>query len=217
VRRLYPARNPSSDPSRYASVPTRKPKSTHRRAYVLAVRAGETHRGWFESLRERGLDPCVTRVSESLFQCAFCGARAPAPGGSPELAETHRLALLARGHLGQPTGARMHRRHVAYVDRSRSRHGDPANAVAGKRPHAGALPGVRDSCWEGEEIVLRDLATTFGTAYLTAHRESSRVPVDLDLTGHAPELITVRHPGARMVGPAVSKAITLPRGALAGS
>jgi hypothetical protein len=77
--------------------------------------------------------------------------------------------------------------------------------------------GVRDSCWEGEEIVLRDLATTFRTAYLTARRESSRVVVDLDLTGPAPKGITVRHPGARTVGPAVSKAITLPRGALAGS
>ena len=56
---------------------------------------------------------------------------------------------------------------------------------------------VPDGWWEGQEITLRELPTTFGAVNLRAQREQSRAMVELTLTGPAPEQITFRYPGIK--------------------
>ncbi|MFN5745869.1 MAG: discoidin domain-containing protein [Methylococcaceae bacterium] len=56
---------------------------------------------------------------------------------------------------------------------------------------------VPDSWWAGEGITLNELPSCFGRVSLRARRESSRLTVELKLSGPAPEQIVIRYPGAR--------------------
>lgn len=58
------------------------------------------------------------------------------------------------------------------------------------------LRAVPDAWWDGDGIQLADLPTAFGAVHLTARRETSRVVIDLSLSGPAPERVLVGCPGA---------------------
>jgi hypothetical protein len=56
---------------------------------------------------------------------------------------------------------------------------------------------VPDAWWKGSGITLRDLPTHFGRVNLKARRDTTQTTVELALTGPAPDMITVRYPGAK--------------------
>lgn len=56
---------------------------------------------------------------------------------------------------------------------------------------------VPDDWWQHDGITLTELPTRFGAVTLRARREGAQARIDLDLTGPAPERITLRYPGAR--------------------
>ena len=56
---------------------------------------------------------------------------------------------------------------------------------------------VPDGWWNGDGIALRDLPTGFGLLNLSARRDARRISIELSLTGPRPNLVVIRHPGAK--------------------
>jgi hypothetical protein len=89
---------------------------------------------------QRKLHPLRAAQPQRLRGVGQIQRRIPAAVARARRPQTRRLAALGRGRLERCAGARVHRRHASYLDRSGVRHRNSTHVVARERGRAGVFP-----------------------------------------------------------------------------